>query len=480
MSEVDYIPTCVHALGAITKSDGSLRPITDCRRPLGQSINNYMQSVCEDFSYISLDQVTSSISPGVYFSVLDVKSAYRSVNVFPEHRQYQGFVWNYEDGRGDKCYEDNCLCFGLRCAPFIYTQITEFVVRCLNRQGFQHVYGYLDDFIVVGSSEVECKSAMSALIDLLHEFGFIISWKKVVPPSQCVTYLGIELESVNMPLRLPDKKVIKLKDLVTEFSQKSSCTLRELQVLAGHLAHASTVVRGGRTFSRRVINLLRYSGPDCAICVLPDWFHDDLEWWMNFCQVFNGYAKIISDNREWEIQIETDSSMTGFGARWGTYWFLGVWHSPFPPDFFPSVHYAAPPDSYDDTMDINLLELWPIVVAAGKWGHLWRNAKVRVFTDNTQVMSVINTGRSRSARCMAWVRELFWISFLYNFHMVASRVSYKENVVPDFLSRFFDPKRSATIPRFLTWDLCCFRQGRVEDPVAYLPTRMDGKVVMVH
>ena len=46
-------PVCTHALGAVKKSDGRLRPITDCSRPDGGSINNYMSTTFESFSYNS-------------------------------------------------------------------------------------------------------------------------------------------------------------------------------------------------------------------------------------------------------------------------------------------------------------------------------------------------------------------------------------------------------------------------------------------
>ena len=106
VARVDTIPTCVHSLGAIKKSDGSLRPITDCKRPLGSSINNFMNEVCTDFSYISIDDVSDSIFPGCYFLVLDIKLAYRSVNVRPDNRTYQGFSWTL-DGKSS-WYEDHC------------------------------------------------------------------------------------------------------------------------------------------------------------------------------------------------------------------------------------------------------------------------------------------------------------------------------------------------------------------------------------
>ena len=55
------------------------------------------------------------------------------------------------------------------------------------------------------------------------------------------------------------------------------CRVKDLQSLAGHLSHASTVVRGGRTFSRRVNNLLMFLDSDTNVCVLPDWFKDDMD-----------------------------------------------------------------------------------------------------------------------------------------------------------------------------------------------------------
>ena len=63
-------PTCVHALGAVRKSDGSLWPIMGCKRPLGSSINNFMHTVCEDFHYIRIDDVTDVVTQGCYVRLL--------------------------------------------------------------------------------------------------------------------------------------------------------------------------------------------------------------------------------------------------------------------------------------------------------------------------------------------------------------------------------------------------------------------------
>ena len=479
VSKVDFVPSCIHSLGAIRKDSGKIRPITDCKRPLGSSINNYMSEVCQDFSYISIDDVTSVMSPGCYFSVLDIQAAYRSVNVHPSHKCYQGFVWQL-DGDSPNYMVDNCLCFGLRCAPFIYSQITDFVVRCMNNRLVTKVFGYLDDFIVVAEDEDSCKRDMSTLIDLLQSLGFLVAWDKVTVPSTTTKYLGIILDSIAMEVRLPEGKIEKLKSMVHKFQQVSSCTLKELQVLTGYLAHASTVVRGGRTFSRRLINFVKQIGSSTQVTRIPDWLYLDLEWWSKFCEVFNGAAKIISEVIYEGHTLETDSSMTGFGARWGCDWFLGVWSVIPPPKEIPVDHWSPSPSEFVDSMDINTRELWPVVAAAQKWGPMWSGKVVRLLTDNTQVLAMIKTGRSSSCNCMFWIRELFWLSFVYNFQLLAGHVPSVDNIVPDFLSRFYDKRRVATIPPYLSWDLCCFREGRVRDPIETVPEQLDGRFHDVH
>ena len=89
LHEDKLLPHCIHALGAVSKQDDSLRPIVDGCTPIGSSINEFMDTVCEPFNYISMDYVTSYLTEGSYMGVVDIKSAYRSVHIHPDHRRYQ-------------------------------------------------------------------------------------------------------------------------------------------------------------------------------------------------------------------------------------------------------------------------------------------------------------------------------------------------------------------------------------------------------
>ena len=96
------------------------------------------------------------------------------------------------------------------------------------------------------------------VIVLLCYLGFAIAWDKLVSPAQVVTYLGMELDSVCMEFRLPSWKHVRLKTIVKECLSVDKLSKRDLQVIAGYLSHASTVVIGGRTFSRRLLNFIKY------------------------------------------------------------------------------------------------------------------------------------------------------------------------------------------------------------------------------
>lgn len=226
--------------------------------------------------------------------------------------------------------------------------------------------------------------------------------------------------------------------MIKSFKNRSSATRLELQSLAGYLTHCSYVVRGGRVSTRRIIDLIRRLSYDREVGQLDINIRADLDWWLCFARVFNGRAGVIHDSLVESYFFCTDASQTGFGAVFGNDFFLGTWAIPNV-SLHPWVHspHWAPPPTHD-VMDsnINVLEFWPVIWAVVRWGHLWRGRKIVLYTDNNQVLVALNTNRSRNTVIMGWLREIFWSSFVHNFFIVAKRISSKDNILPDCLSRF--------------------------------------------
>ena len=254
MSVCHYTPTCIHALGVIVKPSGAIRPITDCKRPIGASVNSYMQSTFSTFSYVTVDDAINLMTPKCWMSCVDLQSAYRSVNIHPSNKKFCGLSWDFGDG--PVYLTDNCVSFGQRSAPFIFARLTDFVTRNMCRRGYRCL-SYLDDFFLVESSKEKCTDSMNVLMSLLRKLGFYISYKKLLPPSQSCKFLGVILDSVNLECSLPQEKMDKLSKELAFFNGKKRATLHQLQRLTGTLCHASKVVYGGRPYTQRIIETLR-------------------------------------------------------------------------------------------------------------------------------------------------------------------------------------------------------------------------------
>lgn len=424
-------PHCVHAIGAVEKKDGSLRPITDCKRPIGLSINNFMSTTALTFRFKTLDYVAENIvTPNCFLAVVDITSAYRSVSIYPPHKIFHGFRW------GDVYYTDNRLSFGLKCAPYVFTCISNFVVRIMGRYGYTCV-NYIDDFLCYGESIDICQDCQTLLVKILNSLGFRVSVEKMIMPSQKVQYLGMCIDTVNMEYSLPGRKLAKLGPLVDSFIDRHHATKLELQSLAGVLSHCSYAVRGGRVFTRRIINLIKTLPGDRAVGHLNGMIKSDLTWWKSFSVMFNGKAKIIGPPSDGDIFFCTDASLSGFGAVYADDFLLGTWSTPSSDLQFwvDSLHWGQPPEFVSVGTDINELEMWPVLCSVSRWGHTWRNKRVILYTDNNQVLYAINDNKSRNNKVMGWLREIFWSSFVYNFYLTASRIPSSENVLPDCLSR---------------------------------------------
>ena len=295
VSRVGWKPTCVHALGAVEKKDGGLRPITDCKRPIGMSINSYMETTANSFKFHCVDDAVSYVKQGSYCAVTDISSAYRSVSVYPGHRRFQGFVW--DSGGGDEYYVDNRLCFGLGCAPYIFNQLSDFCVRLMEARGCRACINYLDDFFVCGPTVELCSEGQRGLFAILGGLGFVVNWKKTSSPSTKVRYLGIEIDTVDMELRLPEDKVARLLQEVTVMMEKQWTSVKAFEKLVGYLAHCAAIVRGSRTFMRRLFNVLRRYKNRRRVCI-TEACRDDLRWWKKFILVFNGNVKILDARQD--------------------------------------------------------------------------------------------------------------------------------------------------------------------------------------
>ena len=390
-----------------------------------------MSTTFQAFSYNSVQDAVDLLAPGDYMAVVDISSAYRTVSVRADQVCYQGLSWDF--GSGPVHLQDNRLCFGLRCAPNIFDCLSHFIVKIAKAMGANRLVNYLDDFLVIGDTPEQCLQQREIVTSVISLLGFQVSWKKVTEPASCTTFLDINIDSIAFELSLPMEKVKKLEDLASSILSRGHSTKKELECLGGLVSYCSYVVRGGRTFSRRIFDLSASYTRRSKSIPLDDAIKEDIKWWIAFCGVFNGKACIIRDCHP--LSMFSDASFKGFGAWLGKDWFFGCWSEDASIHLPPGCGHIEPPPDLNLTKNINVFELWPLVVGLRRWGHHFRNSKLHFITDNMQVLAMVNTGRSANKLCMSWLREMFWMCFLWNIDICASYIKSEDNILADALSR---------------------------------------------
>ena len=153
----------------------------------------------------------------------------------------------------------------------------------LQQSGIPLVYHYLDDFIIIGPPHSpQCAHSLTILDKVCTVLRIPMAAHKREGPTTCLVILGIQIDTQLGELSLPADKLGRLRSLLQEWGHKRACTRKELESLIGLLNHACKVVRSGRSFLRRMIDLLHAVQPSQPFIRLNAGFRSDLAWWNTF------------------------------------------------------------------------------------------------------------------------------------------------------------------------------------------------------
>ena len=210
---------------------------------------------------MSADQAVKAVlekGQGALMAKVDVRSTYR---IIPVHDLWVlGMMW---DG---SVYVDLALPFGLRSAPKIFNAVADALEWYTKQQGAGTLFHYLDDFLTVGEpASSECSVSVTILLSVIGYLGIPVAMDKLEGLSTCITFLGIEIGTVVGEIRLPEVKVVELQKLIRTWLGRRSCSKQDLQSLIGKVQHACKVVCPGRTFLRRMFELLAVAAKNITI-----------------------------------------------------------------------------------------------------------------------------------------------------------------------------------------------------------------------
>ena len=140
-------------------------------------------------------------------------------------------------------------------------------------------------------------------------------------PTTCIIFLGVELDTEKLELRLPHRKLLRLKSLLQQWIHLKSVKKKDLDSLVGQLHDASIVIRSGRTFIHRLIDALKSahnrpsnSGSNSFVRLNIEACSNIL-WWASgaFIEHWNGLSMMHNLHRNNpDITITSDAS-----GSWG-------------------------------------------------------------------------------------------------------------------------------------------------------------------
>ncbi len=388
--------------GVIPKGrTGKWRLIVDMSFPAGSSVNDGIDESLCSLKYFGIGDAVKGIAergPGTQLAKVDIKSAYRNVPVHPDDRWLSGMLWR------EGLFVDTTLPFGLRSTPKIFTALADAAEWMTRRDGVDFVIHYLDDFLLMGRpGSGECGEALEKLMSIFQCLGFPVALDKLEGPATCLVFLGFELDTRLMEVRLPVQKLQEVRDLVSQWCSKKVCSVKELESLIGKLGHAAQVVTPGKTFMRQMFELKAKGGRGRRMCRLNAGFRLDIRWWATFLESWNGVSILRGLSRERSTNhVWTDASGS-FGC--------GAWN-PSTREWIQLAWSAVARPRVAEAQDggIAWKELLPIVLACASWGRQWRGGVVTMHCDNTAAVAVVNSGYSKVPEIM---HSCCGVCFLY-------------------------------------------------------------------
>ena len=296
----------------VQKASGSWRPIIDL-----STLNGYVTS--SHFHMETPQSVLRSIRPGNWMISLDLQDAYLQVPVHRDSRSYLRFVMQ------GRAYQFRVLCFGLTTAPQVFTRIMAPVSAILHKYGVR-MLRYLDDWLILASSELACLQSRDRLLTVCTELGIQVNLtKSSLVPTQSLVYLGMEIRSLPFIARPTPARVGNLLRLIEEFLSTLSPPTFLWRWLLGHLSSLTLLVPDGMLRMRLL-----------QICLKDQWdflddqfqvswsppCREDLLWSARVARQLEGVSLSLPIP---DISFFSDASDVGWGALVGEHHASGLW-----------------------------------------------------------------------------------------------------------------------------------------------------------
>ncbi len=253
--------------------------------------------------------------------------------------------------------------------------------------------GQRHDWLILAQSRRQLSAHRDLVLKHLSLLGLWVNWEKSkLVPTQRISFLGMELDSVNQTARLTQQRAQSVLNCFKTLSGRTVVPLKLFQRLLGHMAAPAVTVPLGLLHMRPLQHWLYGRIPRWAwkrgshrVQITPACRKTFRPWSdPSFLR-----AGVPLEQVSRHAVVFTDASATGWGATYNGHAVSGVWTGP-------QLHWH-----------INCLELLAVCLALSRLRGRLQRKDVLVRMDNTATVAYINRqGGLRSRRMSQLARHL--------------------------------------------------------------------------
>ena len=219
-----------------------------------------------------LIQAILDIGPGAMLWKTDFSAYYKQLNIDLAQINTLAFAFD------NKIYFESRLPFGLRSSCLNAQRVTTAAIRIYNSKSPSFATGYVDD-IVGCSLNVVARRDYDLFWQVTDDLGMEKTLEKCEPPAYSIVWTGLQFDTVNMEISLPEEKKDRIIALLEDWLTKNRASKTALQSLLGTLNHAASVVIIGRAFTGHILDLIKH---DAFPVILGEQFKADVRFWLQF------------------------------------------------------------------------------------------------------------------------------------------------------------------------------------------------------
>ena len=410
-------------LSLIFKHDGGWRRIHDLSYFKGNSVNENIIEGAEALKYVTFDEIIAVLIFQERDAVMlkeDLANAFRHISVTLWDRWLLDFEWM------KVYYMKLFLPFDLRTAPFLFDLFAKalhwiLIVIC----DFRIVLHYLNDFLIIMKFLIDSESFKKTWQHICEILDLETNQKKKKFDTK-LEFLGIELDSEIMKVRLSSNKLVRAVKAVDETLTARTLTYRQIDSLVDFLFFCIKIVVSKRSFLISLYIARDQTRSVNRSCKIIGAMRLNLQWWQTFLSQWNDVKILRAISSRLSSHIWTNAS-----DNWsiGDFWLRESQNEPL--EGF-SLRYST---RYRiRTLDIQIKEMRTMLEALRQWLSHFEDNKIIIHCDNQIVCSGLIKDTMRDST-MTSLRDVVMLFALHDIIVEVKWLDSKFNHLTDLLSR---------------------------------------------